>query len=321
VGFWNVANLFHPGATGPGQPSGVRRLSDAAYQRKLAGLAQGILRMGAGKAPEVVALAEVGSQRALFDLLRQPELRNAGYRAVRLDGPDSRGISNAALVRLPATAPPRHRVVHAPGEAPTRAVLQLSLRVDATPLVVFVNHWPSKRGGDRARAQREAIARRVAALVDDVVSRDPAAEVLVVGDFNAYLDERVFDPGYLGASAREDHVRAGSARLFHTIDDVAEAAWGSVIDDLDAVRAEEPSRAFGTYVYQRRWGTLDGILVHQRLLDRKGLTYVADSAAVVRHPSLLYVVNRGRENAYEKPDRDISDHLPLTVRLLAHSAP
>ena len=38
VGFWNVANLFHPSATGPGQPSGVRRLSDAAYQRKLAGL-------------------------------------------------------------------------------------------------------------------------------------------------------------------------------------------------------------------------------------------------------------------------------------------
>ena len=313
VGFWNVANLFHPDETGPGQRSGLARISPEKYERKLGGLARGLVLMGDGHPPEVVALAEVGSDRALSDLVARPELEGAGYRAVRLDGPDGRGISNAVLTRLPLAASPEHHIVHAPGERPTRAVLEVRMKLGATTLVVFANHWPSKRGGDVARAQREAIARRVVALVEAAVADD--AEVLVLGDFNAYLDERVFDGGYLNASAVEADVRSGQARFFHTIDDVAEAAWGRTIDDLDDVRTAEPARSFGTYVYRRRWGTLDGILVHRGLLDDDGLAYVEDSATIVRHRSLIYVVNRGRPDAYEKPDRDVSDHLPVTVEV------
>lgn len=320
VGFWNVANLFHPDETGPGQRSGLARLSPEKYTLKLTGLARGLVRMGGGAAPAVVGLAEVGSDRALADLVARPELQAAAYRAIRLDGPDGRGISNAVLTRLPLAAAPRHHVVHAPGERRTRAVLEVRLRVGSVPLVVFVNHWPSKRGGDAARAQREAIARRVAALVEATVRAEPDAEVVVLGDFNAYLDERVFDDGYLDASAVESEVRSGEARLFHTVDDAAEAAWERTIDELDDIRAAESALGFGTYVYRRRWGTLDGILVHRQLLDDDGLTYVEGSATVVRHPSLLYVVNRGRPNAYDKPDRDISDHLPTTIELRRASA-
>lgn len=313
VGFWNVANLFHPDETGPGRRSGMARVSPQKYARKLGGLARGLVLMGDGDPPEVVALAEVGSDRALADLVARPELQGTGYRAVRLDGPDGRGISNAVLTRLPLAGAPEHHIVHAPGEPPTRAVLEVRMKLGATTLVVFVNHWPSKRGGDGARAQREAIARRVSALVEASASEDPDTEVLVLGDFNAYLDERVFDGDYLNASAVEAEVRSGRARFFHTIDDVAEAAWGRTIDDLDEVRAAESARSFGTYVYRRRWGTLDGILVHRRLLDDTGLAYVEDSATIVRHRALIYVVNRGRPNAYDKPDRDVSDHLPVTV--------
>jgi len=316
VVFWNVQNLFHPSATGPGRKSKMPAIEPAAYADRLGRLARGLATAGRGQLPGVVALAEVGRAPALADLAGHPELAPAAYRAVRLAGPDRRGIGNAVLTRWPLAAPPRHHVVHRANERPTRAVLEVRLEIRDRILVVFVNHWPSKRGAERARRQRERIARRVAALVRATADRHPNHEIVVLGDFNAHLDERVFDAGYLDASAVEDDVRTGAALLFHTIDDAAEAAFGTTLDDLDAVRRLERRRGgFGTHVYRARWATLDGILVHASLLDRRGLAYVPDSAEIVRAPNLIYVMHRGRRDAYEKPDRETSDHLPVAVEL------
>lgn len=85
---WNVENLFSPGAN-PDLP-----VSPADYAAKLDGIAAVI----AGADADVVALQEVGDDRALADLV---DRLGAGWSSVLSSHPDRRGIRVAVVARLP----------------------------------------------------------------------------------------------------------------------------------------------------------------------------------------------------------------------------
>lgn len=105
-------------------------------------------------------------------------------RSVRLSPTPARVAPGSPAFRLPT------------GEGVRRS-LAAELEVDGRPLFVVVNHWSSKFEDDRdygarqppARptgALREAQAAAIRAWVDELLRLDPAARVVVLGDFNDY---------------------------------------------------------------------------------------------------------------------------------------
>lgn len=76
-----------------------------------------------------------------------------------------------------------------PGQQPlfSRQPLQVHALIDGQPLIVLVNHFKSKRGGDsESMPQRLAQAQHINQLVEELFATDPTTAVLVVGDFNDY---------------------------------------------------------------------------------------------------------------------------------------
>ncbi|WP_420630355.1 lamin tail domain-containing protein [Candidatus Leptofilum sp.] len=69
----------------------------------------------------------------------------------------------------------------------SRPPLMVKVLVEERPFTIIVNHFKSKRGGEAETAPwRLAQANHVAGLVTDILADDPAANVVVLGDFNDY---------------------------------------------------------------------------------------------------------------------------------------
>jgi len=62
---------------------------------------------------------------------------------------------------------------------------KIRITPENTKCHIFINHWPSKRGGSQASAsRRKAAAAVLAQTVDSVLKVTPSADVIVTGDFN-----------------------------------------------------------------------------------------------------------------------------------------
>ncbi|HJL43762.1 MAG TPA: hypothetical protein RMG48_20810 [Myxococcales bacterium LLY-WYZ-16_1] len=273
-------------------------------------LAQGLLVAGAGRPPDFAFVSEIEGPELARRLAEHPKLKEAGYR-VSSEQLDGYPMTHAILSRHPMVGTPKLHQVHEKDEAPTRGILEATFEVGGHHLTVFVNHWPSKRGGEGAADQREKVAEQLKHMIRERQALDPNAEILVVGDFNTFLEEAPFSEPYLNAVLDPEAVRNApdGEKLFHTVADVAEEVLGRRFDSMDELGRLERSSALeiGTHFYKGTWNTLDGIIVNRGLLDGKGIEYVEGSAEVVRDDHFLF---QG-----QKPDRNVSDHLPVAATL------
>ena len=186
---FNVENLFDT-ENDPHTSDPV--LTQAEYDQKLTKLVRAV-RDGL-RAPTVLAVQEVEHRSVLHDLSEHPYLRPFRYEPILLEGLDPRGIDVGMLVRSD-----RVTVVDLDGDGDggvssdrvedklfSRPPLTVEMKIDkALPLVVIVNHFKSKRGGEaKTAARRRAQARYVAELVKDIRARNPEAHIIVLGDLN-----------------------------------------------------------------------------------------------------------------------------------------
>lgn len=202
VAFYNFENLFDT-VDNPRKfdeeftPNGPYQYTSAIYNQKLHNLATVIEKLGTEMTPDGPALigtAEIENNTVLDDLAKQPEIAARGYRNVIFDGPDSRGINTALMYN------PRYfKVIQAQGlkvdlrdvpgsdskSGATRDVLWVTGILAGDTTEVFVNHWPSRRGGEGAsaplRAKAASVARKV---IDSVMEDNPSSRVILMGDLN-----------------------------------------------------------------------------------------------------------------------------------------
>lgn len=306
---YNVGGLFDPGvaeAEGPAR-SGADATQEA-FRRRCAVIAAAIRRSVPG-GPDLVALQEVGSEGALR-ALRDGWLRGLGYHwYVVAGGPDS-PIRVGVLGRLALRCVRSHRPAPGPAGAAQRAVLELECTVGETVLHVFNNHWKSKIGGEgQTEAARVEAARAVAGRVARILDQDPAAEVLVLGDFN------------------EDHNEGrGDSRALAALGTLAEAGVVLMVDDPeDLCDATGPLRLYepwfgphgapGSYAYGKVWSTPDHILLTRGLFDGQGLRYLNGSFRVAAIPFLVDDKTGLPRGHGAHGSTEYSDHLPILVTL------
>ncbi|MBC8322334.1 MAG: endonuclease/exonuclease/phosphatase family protein [Candidatus Marinimicrobia bacterium] len=290
VGFWNVENLFDleddPTTRDEEFALGGRKnVTQEIYDLKLKNCSYVLADLNA----DVLGLCEVENYFVLDELNNAYADRD--YKIIHYDSPDSRGIDNALLYdqnvfNVLESSPIKNNL---PSGKPTRDILYVKGEYGGHILHIFVNHWPSNYGGkEKAIPKRRATARLLANEVSTLLSEDPAAEILLMGDFNE-------DP-------TDDNVQ--------------------ILKSVNMTSMMEPMMGqpkIGTYVYKGVDYFLDQIIISNGLNDNKGL--IAGKAQILDKP--FYRQQEGNYAHY--PFRfwagnrllgGYSDHLAVYVDIL-----
>lgn len=294
-------------------PGSEKKWTEERYRTKLGQIARVLSDAGGDTLPVLAGFCEVENRKTMEDLIATNPLKNAGYRIVHRESPDRRGIDVALIYRSRyfqlldyAFMPMRFPFDTA---VRTRDVLYargVLLGIDT--LHVFVNHWPSRSGGEvESRPLRVAAATAVRLKVDSVFSANPQARIVITGDFNDEpMDLSV--TGGLRALLSYDH--PGPGNLYEITPEVKKQSPG------------------GTYKYKGVWNLLDHMVVSGSLLDTTRQMYTRVSDIHVLH--MDYLLENDTENLGVRPRRTYlgnyyqggsSDHLPVCLDIRVRQRP
>ncbi|MFQ5578465.1 MAG: endonuclease/exonuclease/phosphatase family protein, partial [Anaerolineae bacterium] len=270
LAMYNVENFFDDKDPNPADPPRPNRRQ---YLRKAAKIANSIAAMGY---PTLIAFAEVENIGVLERVAGQPQLADYNYRAVLVEGRDSRGIDVGYLVRGDRAEALNAELRLDDEGLFTRGPLVLQTRI-ATPngdvtLYTLANHWVSLGAGfETTEPRREQQAQWNLNLAAEILAADPQARIAILGDLNTFLD-------------------APSIQLLRN------AGFVHVFDFL-------PPEERYTYIYQGESETLDHILVTPNL------------AELIAGVSVLHI-NADFPPAAPDDDspRRTSDHDPVVVQ-------
>ena len=242
VAFYNLENLFDT-VDGPNDdaeflPNSANAWNGDRYNSKLRNMAKVIDSI----APSILGLVELENAFVLEDLRANSSVMKGKFEIAHRESPDLRGIDvalmyNAELFRIsgiymtPITLPDGYA---------TRSIMRVHLVEKGTgdSLAVFINHWPSRRGGAASAASRMVAATALA----QTLQNNPTipANFLIMGDFNDDPEDPSITEG----------LQAGDA--FHSIVNLA-------------FLARQADSTVGTIAWHTGWNMFDQIMISRPL--------------------------------------------------------
>ena len=164
------------------------------YQQKLKNIAQVISEIGTKytkTAPVIVGLAEVENRQVLKDLVKQDALKKYDYSIEHYNSFDARGIDVALIYQkkrfLVTQSYKKELVIYREDgkREYTRDLLVVVGILDGEKVAFFVNHWPSRRGGEAvSMPKRNAAANLLKQEMDAIKEKNPNIKLIAMGDFN-----------------------------------------------------------------------------------------------------------------------------------------
>ncbi|MCX6301408.1 MAG: endonuclease [Bacteroidia bacterium] len=300
--FYNIENLFDTyddSLTDDNEflPGGLRRWNYQRYNRKISSVYKTIMAAGEWEPPAVVAFCEIENIRVLEDLVYGTYLSKYDYKIVHDDSPDARGIDVCLIYRKDITEIIDYSYFQPAGinkeEYNTRNVLYARFVIRSDTIHLFVNHWPSRRGGVLAgEPLRVRIAETVRSKLDSInESENGNARIIVMGDFNATPDDQVIG------------ILTGSLKISSLMINLSE-------------------KLQGTYRYMGTWETIDQVIVSGMLINCRDGIFTDPGLVKVFRPDFLLK----RDLKYPglspfstysgyKYQGGYSDHLPVLLDL------
>jgi endonuclease/exonuclease/phosphatase family metal-dependent hydrolase len=320
--FWNAENFFDDRREE--RPTRADAPYDAWFAdnpdvlaRKLENLSKAVLRLNDGRGPDILALAEVESERAA-ELLRDALNQRLGGRAepyrtaLWKDPHGGRHIADALLTRLPVD---RDRTRLHGGRM---RILEAHVQANGHDLVVIASHWTS-RVSDQEGEGRDKYADLIYGVYKAMYRSNPKVDFLVCGDFNDPPDDDSVTQ-HLHAVGDVRAVRDSTRDEPLLLNLFAPAFWGrpTLLRDPNVFPARDRDHP-GTHFYRGKWMLFDQICVSPGLLDDEGWRCDPDSAQIVNdltadsrgHPKRF----GGEHDKTPLEARGYSDHFPVTVRL------
>lgn len=314
IGFYNLENLFdtinQPDVLDDEfTPAGTNLYTAEVYLDKLSKLEEVLSQIGKDVSPDGLAVfgcAEVENVTVLQDLVRQPKLKDRKYAIVHYNSPDERGIDvgliyNPRYLKVLSSASLNVPLIGDNGKPRfTRDVLYVHGLLQGEDVHFFVNHWPSRRGGEEASAPGRALAAGVAKVkIDSIMKNNPDAKVILMGDLN---DDPVSPSVAKVLGAKGDPEKVKRSELYNP--------WMSYYKD-----------GIGTLAYNDAWNLFDQIIISQAFLPREQSGYFLHKALIFKKEFMLQ--NSGRYKGYPKRTFDFgvymggySDHFPTYLILL-----
>ena len=186
IATYNILNLFDD----LDDPYHVDEYTPVKPRKELERLAKVIRDIS----PDVLAMQEVESRGYLGRFL-EAFCGDLGYQhVVHFEGNDLRGIDVCLVSRVPLGPVVSHRHVTFPDETGkpmrfNRDLLCVEVRpVGGVPFEIWVVHLKSQSGGDASDVIRLGEATYIRKMLDERLSADPEARIIVCGDFNDEWD-------------------------------------------------------------------------------------------------------------------------------------
>lgn len=250
-----------------------------------------------GRHPDIVAFAET-ENRGVFEGTLQA-IDHARYKVDYHESPDPRGIDiglawNPATLKFTGSKPYRVTLDNGRG---TRYVIVAGFMASGHPFSVVLNHWPSRSFDAKWSEPKRIAAAKVARhIVDSLTTRNPMAEIIVMGDFNDRPNDRSIRT-VLGSSFDRKEVTRSANRLLYN-------CWND-------------TKSPGTYYYRKQWERIDQILVSPALLDNSKLSIDTQSFRVFFIPEMFSHPGKTLYSTYQrgKFKGGYSDHLPLLLKI------
>lgn len=283
-------------------PGGMYGWSMVKYKDKLNHICKVIIGVGGWEPPELVALLEIENQRCLEDLTKNTALAKINYGIIHEESPDVRGVDVALLYRKNKFTPLYHKAIpiNFPDNSSkkTRDILYAKGITDKNDtLHIFVNHWPSRLGGEmESEPYRTYVASVLRNVVDSIFKSTPKALIVIVGDFNDE-PENSSVKDILKARIKYDTIKT---------------------NELYNLSFYLQGKGEGSHKFQGKWSMLDQIIVSGAFLAKvQPLYFTLDDAHVYKASFLL---EKDETNIGDKPSRTYvgfkynggySDHLPV----------
>jgi len=284
-------------------PEGEKHWSRNKFTKKLYNISKVIAAVGQWELPEIIGICEIENRYVLEQLIKQTALKNYSYRIIHKESPDRRGIDVGLLYRKNKFTPIDYEAINVtfPFDAnkPTRDILYVKgiNNYDDT-LHIFVNHWPSRWGGQlETDRKRMFVASVVKGKVDSLFNSDVNPNIIIMGDLNDYPDNNSV-------------VKVLKAKTqFNNIKDEKLYNLGYYLQEV---------KGKGSHKYQGEWGVLDQIIISGSLLNKNNnINMTVDDAHVFDAPFLLepdkHYVGKITFRTYIgfKFHDGFSDHLPV----------
>ena len=285
-------------------PEGSMRWTQARYLEKRNNIFRVIAGVGEWDPPALVGLCEIENRGVLDDLVKNTPLSKYPYSIVHKESPDPRGIDCALFYRsdyLKCIGEQFIRVRFSDNRKRTRDILYARLCTRNNDTIhVFVNHWPSRVGGQKqSDPSRMLAASYLREKIDSIFSKNSMANIIVTGDFNDGPKDKSLTAGL---SALNDTVQPKRSALFN----------------MSTYKMSEP---IGTIKYQGKWSVFDQIIVSGGLLRGKLHTGVDNchifKADYLFEPDIRYKgVKPFRTYIGLKYNNGFSDHLPVYIDII-----
>jgi len=268
IGFYNLENLFDP-EDDPKTfdedytPKGRKQWTEGILKQKIDNLAEAIYQIGlreSHRPPLILGVAEVENFRVLKMLVEHELLYPYGYEILHYDSPDARGIDLALLYQKDYFLLAESKTYTLPlfdGKTnlkrTTRDQLVVSGWMEEEELQLLINHWPSRRGGQkRSESHRISAAKLQQKIIDSLQGLNPQAKIIVMGDFNDNPDNQSLR---LLTEKKENSYTKNFQPLFNPMQDLYKKGVGSL-------------------AYRDRWFLFDQILFTPAFMQADGVFFV-----------------------------------------------
>lgn len=315
VVFYNAENLFFPEDDSTKRDddftkNGLKRWTYFRYQQKLNNIYKVMMAVGGWEPPAVVGFCELEHKKVLEDLINKTPLKKFGYKVVYEESPDRRGIDVGFIYRPSKFKYIEHEAIRVDfpfdENLKTRDVLHVRGQVlGKDTLSVFVNHWPSRWGGQaKSEPKRVYVASLVRQKIDALYQENPSVKVVVMGDMNDYANNKSLIEVLKAKGTLE---AVGKGDLYNYMEGLSKN-W-----------------QLGSHKYQGHWGTLDHMIVSEPLLNenRKGALRAAKDGAhifaarfLLEEDTKFLGLQPFRTYAGPRFIGGFSDHLPIYIDLM-----
>ncbi|MEE4196969.1 MAG: endonuclease [Bacteroidales bacterium] len=314
--FYNVENLFDTDNDSLKNdeeflPDGIRYWTTSKYYHKLNNIYKVIIAVGEWNPPAIIGVCEVENRRVLSDLVDKTPLVKFEYQIIHHESPDRRGIDVGFLYRKELFKPIYHTpiAVNLPDNPhfKTRDILYVKGIVrKSDTLHIFINHWPSRWGGQlESEKNRIAAAQRLKNIVDSIVAIHPKSNIIITGDFN-------------------DTPLNNSLRNILQANIQTKTIKNNELYNLSYSILE--TKNLGSHKYQGEWAILDQFIVSGYLLNPENNLFttpedvhIFDKDFLMEPDDSFYGYQPFRTFIGYRYNRGYSDHLP--VYLILHFNP
>ena len=266
--FWNLENLFDTIDDSNIDdeaflPDGEMEWTEDRLDKKMYNLARVIRMMNEGNGPDLLGVCEVENQDVLDEMIKR-YLSDLNYKIAYLESPDNRGIDNGLIFKSDKfrLLNVQADTVHLSDGWPTRLIFGVNLlTIENKKITVFVNHWPSRSGGQiESEPNRISAAQTLREAIDRILLPDSTANIFIVGDFN---DDPV-NASILNTLMAHP-IKCDSLHADYEFDSERE---------LFNLSYEDFEQGMGSFKYKDTWNMLDQIIVSASLITGNEMNYM-----------------------------------------------